>query len=53
MTELERMLVTALTKQNEHVNALTERLEDLLNEHDSLAEHVQRLSELLRGYWDS
>ena len=50
MTELEQLLITALTKQNDHVNALTEQVEDLISEQTTLAEHVQRLSEQLRAF---
>lgn len=50
MTEFERLLVTALTEQNQQVDALTEQVGDLVSEQATLAEHIQRLREQLRPY---
>jgi len=50
MTEFERLLVTALTEQNQQVDALTEQVGDLVSGQATLAEHIQRLREQLRPY---
>ena len=50
MTEVEQLLITALTQQQEHVDALTEQVGDLVSEQATLAEHIQRLREQLRPY---
>jgi hypothetical protein len=50
MTELEQLLIAALTKQHEHVDALIEQVGDLVSEQATMAEQLMRLREQLRPY---
>ena len=50
MTELEQLLITALAKQNEQVDAIIEQVGDLVTEQATMAEHVQRMRDQLRPH---